>query len=151
MRSSWQTRRAIEIGSLAMVLALSACAQGPSPTGYDRARATLSGMEGRTARAVADPDRSREMIALISRLADLTSQLERAQLEHRESLRILNADYDADRAQFEAEIGAYELERVRIREEMLETRVLLTDLADGDEWEAIVQAEAAGIESGVNR
>ena len=106
--------------------------------------------DNETLAAVADPARAEQAVALV---AQLHRNFDSSRLEmqaHKDKLRVLYADYDSPRVEFEREFGAIQQEIQHVNAYFSRLSAELQSLLTSEEEREINKARSKYIESAIN-
>jgi len=138
--------RALLLTLLFALAALAGCARdqrAPSGVVLDAMQATRDAVR----ESVDDTDRRAQLLELVDELEGLflaqTGDLE----ELSRTLRRINADPDATRSAFDAEISAYQERRRARRAEAVDLHFAMMDVTRPQEWSSIVRRELDAFEA----
>ncbi len=98
---------------------------------------------------VADPERAAKAIALISDVEQSFFNVRRSMNARRERFRELNADYDAARADIQAELARI-LSDIKANQQVVtDVHRQLVDIMTAEEWAAVQKAESKALSAAI--
>lgn len=130
-------------GLLAVVLLLPACALSKGPPDPEKVQrkltATLEGEENLIRSTISDSQRADRLIALLEDRDRLVAEHVELVAAYRSRMASLNADYAAERSDFEEATGSYNKGRVEWQGEFIELINSMKTEASADEWKTIAK------------
>jgi len=127
----------------ALVLLLPACAlrKGPPDPAkvQQRMTATLDGEKAMIQSMIADAERAESLIGLLAERDRLVAEHGELVQAYRKQMADLNADYNAERQDFEQAIAAYNTEREASQREQAELIEAMKHEATAEEWKAVAK------------
>lgn len=123
------------------VLSIAACTgqkTAPDPAQIEEEIAAAKVEELELVRStIADPERKARLIGLLAeRDRVMTAAAERV-AAHKEQVARLDADYDAERADFEAVLADYNRSRADLQKELVDLIVAMKQTTTAEEWKSI--------------
>jgi hypothetical protein len=112
---------------------------------YDGPR-WISELRSTVKNAVSDPDRAVKMVALVDKMEQELTGMDEEVKRFINRVRVLNADFDASRTDFEVVIGDFNRRRKEARARFLDLRFQLNSLSTTDEWKQIANREKTVME-----
>ena len=132
--------RAVAITAI-IVLVLAACAsrkEAPDPAAVQEQIAEYRAQELDLVRStVLDDDRADRFIALLGKRDQLISDHVEEITAHRKAISALNADYDADREDFNVLLSRYNKQRESAQREIVALIAAMKEETTADEWKII--------------
>ena len=125
----------------AMALAIAACASfqsAPDPARVEREIAASKASELELVRStIRDPVRTERFIDLLAQREQLMQRFVGQIIDHRKRMKVLNADYNTERSDFETQLADYNRKRAIAQQELVELITAMKQTTTADEWREI--------------
>ncbi|MEJ2297737.1 MAG: hypothetical protein P8X94_04390 [Woeseiaceae bacterium] len=125
----------------AAALAIAACASfrsAPDPAQIEREIAASKAAELELVRTtISDPARTERFIDLLAQREQLLKRFVGQIIDHRKRMIELNADYHAERGDFEAQLADYNRKRAIAQQDLVQLITAMKQTTTADEWSEI--------------
>ena len=129
--------------AVVVLMLLPACAGRKGPPDPEKIQrkmtATLEGEKELIRSKIASPERADSLIALLDDRDRLVAEHTKTVADYRDQMKALNADYDAERSDFDDAVAAYNENRAKWQSEYVDLIGTMKAEASADEWKAIAK------------
>ena len=124
----------------------SGCAHQKGTVDNTPGQNALDELRSRVKQEIADPTRSRQILALVDQMERELDDLNQTVLQFREEFRRLNADYEATAEQFRKLIADSDMALRRSQRKLIETHFQIKALTTSEEWTSLSRQERKAFE-----
>ena len=133
--------------SLAIAIVAAACAGKDKPTPADVEKEAFNSLRTEVASVITDPERLADALEVVTAIEALFDDLREHLLDRKAKIKALNADYDANRADF---VGLYESiqsDMARNQQQISALHRKLMGLTTVAEWEELSKEKESAMEA----
>jgi hypothetical protein len=135
--------------AVAALVLLAACAlrKGPpDPAKVERKmNATLEGEKALIRSTVANPEKADKLIALLADRDRLVAEQAETVGAYRDRMKVLNADYNANRSDFDRAVADYNSDRTELQTQLVELIEAMKRETTAEEWKAVAKYQVKSL------